>query len=265
MMMYYFPWFYEDTLQNLEKNPQCAFTFLRSIVLTPQGVVLGVFGLMWEKHGLLSPTEAALEMAKKSIAPQGVLFQRWVLEKGLIDFSNQTVWDWDFLLHLAMRYPIYVSKKPGAVFLNHPGSFTYSTKFAIWFQSIQKMISRVNACNDFISKTSCDAIILALNSSIRVTPRIIGAKLADRKIQDAAFCLEIYRKDSGHYFIAAIFLAFINLSKQFAPILYLFSIARMIFSTSRKFIQLFKTSNINSKKMQKTYGEYAKWLQNESP
>jgi hypothetical protein len=255
-----FPWLYEDTLQAIEKNSQCAFAFLTSIFMSPQGSVIDVPCSRWKKFGVLPPSDASPEMAKDSIAPQGALFQSWVLEKGLIDFSNQTVWDWDFLLQLAMRYPIHASQKPGAIFLVHPDSFTHSTKFAIWFQSIQKMISRVNLCSDFISKTSHDSIIHALNLTIRPTPRRIASKLDEINIQQAILELARYRKQYGLNFTTIMLMAVVKLREKCPPTRYLFSILKVIFATTRKISQSFNKST----SLQKTYGKYAKWLQNES-
>lgn len=132
------PWFYEETLKALENNPDSAFAATATVVMTPKGKVLWLSGQKWEKYGHLTPLQAAPEIAKDGFFSTNVLLQRWTLEKGLLDFSNTHLWDQDFFLQIAIRYPIHVSKKPCGVFLDTRVLFQFCKIWKIGERQLSK-------------------------------------------------------------------------------------------------------------------------------
>lgn len=119
-----------------------------------------------------------------------------------------------------------------------------------WRKATLKMINRIKA-SGFLTISTQDSIVKALNFGVSYSPRIIISRLADKNLRDATFCLEMYRKQYEPNIISAILLFFVKLSRRFEPTLYLFSALRNIY-------QLFKPEN--NKSLQKKYGCYSNWL-----
>ena len=245
------PHFYKETLEALQKHPLCAFAITSTIVMTPKGnVIKWAKNQKRENFGYLTPDRAALEISKGGFYSINVLFQSWTLEKELLDFSNHLQWDGDFLLQLAMRFPIHVSNNICGIFLRHTNSFSISQYMDDWCLATLKVIDRVKA-SGLLSQSSQDSIIQALNLGPSYSLRMIASKLADNNIRDATFCLEMYQKRFETNIIYKFLFYLTKLSKHFQAVSYLFSFLR-------KCYPLF---NYKDKKIQKKYSHYSKWLQ----
>lgn len=117
------PGFNQATLAGFQKYPEAMFSALATIQMDDSGRILVAPILQW-KPGLYRPPEGLLAILKYG-HPQwaGILFRREVLDKvGGLDEETGAPLDLDYELRLAARFPIVVSREPGAIFVGHPGS-----------------------------------------------------------------------------------------------------------------------------------------------
>jgi len=138
------PNFFELALGGFTKNPQAAFSATTTLEIDPQGRIHHAYLLHW-LPGVYPPPEgvlAILEHGQPSLP--GILFRREVFDEvGYVDETMGNPWDWDLELRLAARFPIVVSRAPGALFSIHAQSKSSYEKvddiFPAWLRLLQKL------------------------------------------------------------------------------------------------------------------------------
>jgi hypothetical protein len=53
--------------------------------------------------------------------------------------DNPIVWECDFLIQIAMRFPIFISKQPTGIFILHPSSFSFTQSRELRKDSTKRM------------------------------------------------------------------------------------------------------------------------------
>ncbi len=134
-----FPCFYEATLRGFSQFPEAFFSATSAIIMTPEKKIIRVPLDLWEKEGFFSPPDSLYEMISRYPVPTCIIFRREVLDHTTIDAANCLVWDCDFLLQIASRFPIFVSKEPTGIFMQHTSSFSSSQSYALWRNSFNKL------------------------------------------------------------------------------------------------------------------------------
>jgi glycosyltransferase involved in cell wall biosynthesis len=135
----YFPWFYESALQGFEEFPEAGFSAVSAIAMNEKGKVISVPLSLWKREGKYLFPEGLLELPGKFPVPMCILFRREVLDEIEIDTTNQLLWDCDFLMQIAARFPFYISKKPGGIFLQHPSSYSFSQDLTAWKTAVERL------------------------------------------------------------------------------------------------------------------------------
>ena len=128
------PEFYATALRGLEKYPEAICSSLATITMDDAGRVLGVPLLNW-RPGFYAPPEGLLTILKYQHPDwTGTLFRREVVERvGGLDEEIGASGDLDYLLRITVRFPIVVSREPGAIFVTHPLSLSGASRFdTIW-------------------------------------------------------------------------------------------------------------------------------------
>jgi glycosyltransferase involved in cell wall biosynthesis len=126
---YFLPWFYETALEGFKKHPDAAFSACGVLAVDGNYNVVADPISGWKKEGYFSVPEGIYEMISskcKIPPPQGVLFQRHVIKDVNPEWSKeiQVMWDPDYLIQIAARYPIVISKKISSIFLAHDSAFS---------------------------------------------------------------------------------------------------------------------------------------------
>jgi glycosyltransferase involved in cell wall biosynthesis len=141
------PSMYGLALANLEKFPDAMISVAPTIGVNEQGRVWFV-ATTGGIAGLHAPPEAMLSMLEHEQPPiwTGMLFRREVLEKvGSLDAKTGHIFDLDFQLRVAARFPIVTSLEPGAILMTHPASKSLTVEFeeraGSWLELIRKMSS----------------------------------------------------------------------------------------------------------------------------
>jgi glycosyltransferase involved in cell wall biosynthesis len=138
------PDFFETALKGFGKYPEAMLSACATIHSTLEGEVLGTPLSNWE-DGLYMPPEGAMQMIEKK-HPEwtGIIFRKEVLDTvGYLDREIGRSCDLYFELSIAWRFPIYVTKKAGAVFVNHAGGSIAKANFYDTWLSHVNIIDRV--------------------------------------------------------------------------------------------------------------------------
>ena len=165
-----FPWFYKETIKGLIEFPEVAMSASSTIIMSPHGEVKEVPLESRQKEGKISPPNSLFELIGKYPVPTCIIFRKDMINKIYIDESNSLVWDCDFLIQIAARYPIFISKKPCGIFLNHEQSFSTSQNIDTWKNSIFKLKNRIKLFNQISlehKKIVCKLLENQLNNELK--------------------------------------------------------------------------------------------------
>jgi glycosyltransferase involved in cell wall biosynthesis len=138
------PCFFELALGGFTGNPAAGFSATTTLEIDPRGRVPSAHLLGW-RPGVYPPPEGVLAMLEHGQpAFPGVLFRRKVLDEvGFLDETVGNPWDWDLELRIAARFPIVVSREPGALFSIHAQSISSYERvddiFPAWAKVLEKL------------------------------------------------------------------------------------------------------------------------------
>lgn len=243
-----FPWFYEEALERLKEFPQSAFFAGTTIVMTEKGKAFHSSLDYWNKQGYVVSPEGFLEMIPNYPVPTCIVFNRKLIEGVTIDMQNALTWDCDFLLQIASRSSIFISKRPCGIFLSHDASFSTTQEFENWEASLKKLILRVNQ-NAFLSlevkEKAVEQILLHLKL---ITRSFILRSLYRKKFTEATKYAQMFKTNYGRTQESVIFVILTLLCRWIRPAFYGLLLLR----------KFKKMLNARSKS---GYEEYAKWLQ----
>jgi glycosyltransferase involved in cell wall biosynthesis len=135
------PDFLQKALEGFGKHPEAIFSSLATIHIDETGKVMCVPLLAWQAG--FYPAPEGLRAMLKYCHPEwtAILFRREVMEKvGSLDEETGAPADLDYELRTAARWPIVISREPGAVFVSHPTSLTSTQRLESLWPAWQKMI-----------------------------------------------------------------------------------------------------------------------------
>jgi len=121
------PYFFEDSLSILKKNERAVFTAGQAIFQDSQQNELGSSLSGW-REGLQACPDGLITMIEKRLPSwESVLFREEILHSiGNLDASYNGSADQDYLMRIARKYSFYVQRKPHAVIVQHPASWSSS-------------------------------------------------------------------------------------------------------------------------------------------
>lgn len=119
------PHFFETALQGFERYPDAALSILSTLLLNPNGLIVGVTNHGW-REGLLSPPEGMLStLHLGNPGLQGMLIRKSVWDEyGGFDQTTNPAAEYDFDLHVMASRSIVLQKTPGAIQVLHADTFT---------------------------------------------------------------------------------------------------------------------------------------------
>jgi glycosyltransferase involved in cell wall biosynthesis len=118
-----FPWYLSTAIEGFISYPEIGFSITSTIIMSEKGEVIRVPIDLWNNEGYLPAQEGMCEMIGKYPPPTCVLFHQKVIKEFPIQMNNSLLWDCDFLLRIASRYPLFLSKIPCGILLHHSQSF----------------------------------------------------------------------------------------------------------------------------------------------
>lgn len=232
------PWFYETALEGFKTYPDIAFSACSTVIVNQAGRVIAAPFSLWKTAGHIRKEEGMQHMIGKFPVPTGVLFDSRILKNIRIDRDNQVLWDCDFLLQVARKYPIFISKKTCALFLHHGGSFSSSNEFEVLRSGVYRLMERFSSTeNDFLFTRWINEI------SLGYIARQLRAQSYKRAYNLAIFCM----RTCGPSIKAIIFLIVASISPYFP-------LDRVLFFLSRQWRILFRKNQI------KLQQDFSQWL-----
>ena len=241
------PWFYEEVLRGFQNHPECGFSAGSAIIMSEKGKAIRVPLDLWKKEGFLTAPDALLEMIAKYPIPTCILFHRKVISEIFIDMNNSLTWDCDFLIQIAARYPIFISKRPCGIFLHHTSSYSKSQELENWKCSWNKVAERINSLNGLEPEVKGAALQL-VKLDIKTKDRaLIFRALLDKKFQDAIEHARSFRENYGSDSKAWLFLIVTRACLWFPAVVILLKL----------FYQIRKQWN---QRPYRSYEQYAKWM-----
>jgi len=233
------PWFYETALTSLINTPDAIFFAGSTIIMTQKGKVIRVPLSLWKRAGIFHPPEGLLEMIGKYPIPTGIIFRKEILNHVAIDEENPLVWDCDFLLNSAKKFPIVISQKPCAIFLQHAESYSFSQKAILWENSFSRLAYRLENSFDLPAP-------IAKEGKNRVLFELYNLYLQHKKIEKASL-------------IAAQISSFISRNRKTALNLKIHKFHPMIINIIN-FLRGIKLRIMVEKKLQKQYKKYYTYM-----
>lgn len=235
---YFLPWFFETALDAFSKNPEAAFSSCGVLAVNKYNNVVSDPLAEWSREGLHLVPDGLLEMISSKSFPQptGILFQHSIVKQISPDWSPaiQVMWDPDYLIQIAARFPVTITKKVCGIYYAHEDA--YSTGF---YKNILE------------SPKNLDAYFTAV---LMIMRKIQNNPAIDQHVKKAA--IKAYRKSLKneisnymHYFLE---------NNNFVGVYYSAKKAYKYFGVNRKIINLILKSLIKQKCRKEVYDTYQK-------
>lgn len=178
---YLMPWFYETALKEFENYSDAAFVACGVLAVNSKGVVVAEPLGKWNREGYFDAIEGAIEMIEDKARlpiPTSILFQHRLVKEVSPDFNKemQLMWDPDYLVQIAVRFPFIITRKVCGLFMTHGEGFSsefYQNVFEkpklleIYFKATKKMIFRIKE-NPHLSFDVKKRVIQTMVKMIRV-------------------------------------------------------------------------------------------------
>lgn len=136
------PHFFEEALAALNRFPEAILFAGQTILVNEKAQPLrGAFD-RWAP-GLVSPPNGLVQVWEKSLSWEGVLFHTDAIrDVGLLDTTMGGSTDQDFIMRLARKHAMYISKRPCALFLCHNNSWSINRDLQEHITSHKKILQR---------------------------------------------------------------------------------------------------------------------------
>jgi len=134
------PHFFEEALETLNRFPEAILFAGQTIYVNEKEQRLGGSLDHW-KQGLISPPNGLVQMWEKSLTWEGVLFSTEAIRSvGFLDPTVGGSADQDFMMRLARKHVMYISKRPCALFLCHNNSWSNNRDLGEYIASNRKIL-----------------------------------------------------------------------------------------------------------------------------
>ncbi|SRR5581483_613797 len=242
-----FPWFFEEALKGFHCFPDSAFSAASTLILSAKGEIVRVPVDLWSKEGYFPPTEALTEMIAKYPIPTCVLFRKEVIEEVPIDRDNALTWDCDFLLQIAARYPIFVSKRPCGIFLHHSFSYSNAQNFEKWKDALNRMSERLSSLEHLSEEIRISLLRLIRNDLKACNRAFIVQSILNKEHEKASHYGMIFKRSYGNSHTLSLLLTFSKLSTFFPFLINILLLLKKIIRAKRR-------------QYHYLYRHYASWL-----
>lgn len=142
------PGFYEISVRELTTHPKAMFFAGATLHCDATGEVFGNPLNKWQA-GLQSPPNGFEQMIKFGHPDwTGIIFRKSVLKFITFDPSVGYAADYDFLLKIAAKMPIFISKMPVAKFYLQPSSESFKSNLHSFWPGWKKLIQNIAELNE---------------------------------------------------------------------------------------------------------------------
>jgi hypothetical protein len=142
---YLLPSFYETALQGFEKHPTAGLSLTAVLDVSEKGKLIDCLLDKWPAQDFYSAPDGLLQIASCYSNWTGALMRKEIIDTiGPLDPNLKAI-DVDYLLRIAAQFPITLSKKPCAVFVQHSASYSASHGLKVIWPTWQLLIDKVHA------------------------------------------------------------------------------------------------------------------------
>lgn len=191
------PCFYETMIKDIERFPDAGFYAASVLIKSPRGRTVRVPIDAWSRAGVFAPQEALKELVRNFPVPVCVLFHKRVVDQISIDRDNPLVWDCDYLLHVAIRFPVVVSKQRCGIFQQHPMSFSNSQNLAAWKVAWKRLYDRVDSNQDLTPHIKKDIMDRIAHDAKQISLGFSLEYFYNKRFEEAYAAALLYRSDYG--------------------------------------------------------------------
>lgn len=191
------PGFYAAAMAGFQEYPDAMLWAGVTVRMDPAGRVYDARVERWPREGLYAGAQGVAQMTG-GLAPTwtGAVIRRDVLETvGLLDEAVGAPSDLDWILRIAARHPFIICKRPVALFVIHPESFSETGPFSAIWPGWKKMIENLTV-GGALSPEERGCIAARLNADARrmLFRRSLGAlsKSDYSYVREAANVLSAY-------------------------------------------------------------------------
>lgn len=207
--------FYHNALQAFDEYPELGLYAGSTRIVSAKNAFMREPNLNWPREGLWDKLTSTKEMIGKYPVPTTILFSSKILQAVQPDFSNSLFWDCDFLIHISLHYPIFLSKKMEGYFISHVNSYSKKPFFDLVYQALEKMLARLDA-HKAVDPLVTVQISRRIKSDIRYSFRACLFDLIfERKFPELRDC---FAKLQPYY----------NLAKDYTSVLLFYSLVRTL-------------------------------------
>lgn len=172
------PGFYAAAMAGFEEDQDAMLWAGVTVRMDPTGNVYDARVECWPREGRYSGAQGVAQMTG-GLAPTwtGAVIRREVLDTvGFLDLAVGAPSDLDWMLRIAAHHPFIICKRPVALFVIHPESFSETSQFSAIWPGWNRMIENVTA-GGVLSPEERDSISARLNADARrmIFRRSLGA------------------------------------------------------------------------------------------
>ncbi len=189
------PNFYETALTTFDCYPKAQFFLGSTIDCSPTGKIISAAALKWTKE-YYEPPLGIVEVIQKYFNWTGALFRKSVLDRVQIDAAVKPI-DYDFVLRLAARFPFAISKKPCALFMIHPASYSSMSGLKLFWPSWLKISQNVQEALDPFPSVQLQVKTILQNKLKKNLFRLTINLVSQKKFEAAAKVIEVSRNQFG--------------------------------------------------------------------
>lgn len=224
---YLLPEFYETALNILEKYPAASFFYGAVVDVLKEGKdkVLA----KWPNKEYYAAPEGLLEIIDKYSNWEGVLFKKEVIEKiGTLDTQVKAI-DVDYLFRAATCCSFVICKKPCAVFIQHPASYSTLHPLELLWPSWSFLLKKIET-NPKLSPHIKEILLKrGFNDLKKRLFRNAIKCLAKRKFEDAGAFINVFSQIGGKMLFFVLFLKICRIFPFFSfPFLLLINFRSLI-------------------------------------
>jgi hypothetical protein len=143
------PHFLETALSGFQRHPEAALSILPTLCMSPSGLIILATNLRWSEGLLLPPSGMFSTLQHGNPGLQAMLIRKAVWDEfGGFDEATTPGEEYDFDLRVMARFPVVVSKRPGAIQVVHGGAFTTAGGLNWVWPSASRIINKLSQNTD---------------------------------------------------------------------------------------------------------------------
>jgi hypothetical protein len=138
------PHFLDTALSGFQSHPEAALSILPTLCISPRGLILLVTNLQWPEGLVLPPVGMLSTLHLGNPGLQAMLIRKAVWDEfGGFDEATEPGGEYDFDLRVMARWPVVVSKEPGAIQVMHRGTSTAAGGLNWVWPCVPRIISKL--------------------------------------------------------------------------------------------------------------------------